>query len=165
MLVDCLSGTNYILNLFWGIVLNWNSDFFGMVLHLAIFLVWSNDHLICNCVRQLFLNTIMLAFAIFGHSSEGCDSNYCSVWQVNIFINDIPKINSLPEIITSITIYAGDVQLLFSGSPNNLEQLKIYTETRLKTMKEWYSENGLKMNSSKTRCVLLQHQILINGLR
>ena len=29
----------------------------------------------------------------------------------NIFINDIPKINSLPEITTSTTIYADDVQL------------------------------------------------------
>ena len=34
----------------------------------------------------------------------------------NIFINDIPKIYSLPEIITSTTIYADDVQLLFSGT-------------------------------------------------
>ena len=30
----------------------------------------------------------------------------------NIFINDIPKINPLPEITTSTTIYADDVQLL-----------------------------------------------------
>ena len=72
----------------------------------------------------------------------------------NIFINDIPKINSLPEITTSTTIYADDVQLLFSGSPNNLEQLKIYAETSLNTMKEWYSENGLKMNSNKAQCIL-----------
>ena len=41
-------------------------------------------------------------------------------WQFNIFINDNPKINSLPEITTSTTIYADDVQLLFSGTPNNL---------------------------------------------
>ena len=40
----------------------------------------------------------------------------------NNFIDDIPKINSLPEITTSTTIYADDVQLLFSGTPNNLEQ-------------------------------------------
>ena len=56
----------------------------------------------------------------------------------NICINDIPKINSLPEITTSTTIYADNVQLLFGGSPNNLEQLKIYAETSLNTMKEWY---------------------------
>ena len=72
----------------------------------------------------------------------------------NIFINDIPKINSLLEITISTTIYADDIQLLFSGSPNNLEQLKTYAETSLKTMKEWYSENGLKMNSNKTQCIL-----------
>ena len=41
-----------------------------------------------------------------------------------------------------------------SGSPNNLQQLKIYTETSLNTMKEWYSENGLKMNSNKSQCIL-----------
>ena len=47
------------------------------------------------------------------------------------------------------------MQLLFSGSPNNLEQLKIHAETSLNTMKEWYSENGLKMNSNKTQCIIL----------
>ena len=64
----------------------------------------------------------------------------------NIFIDDIPKINSLPEITTSTTIDADDVQLLSSGTPNNLEQLKILGVTSLKTMKEWYTENGLKIN-------------------
>ena len=83
---------------------------------------------------------------------------------LNIFINDIPKMNYLPEITTSTTIYEDDVQLLFSGSPNNLEQLKIYAETSLKTIKEWYIENSLKMNSNKTQCIFLQHQISINGL-
>ena len=53
----------------------------------------------------------------------------------NILIIDIPKINSLPEITTSITIYADEVQHLFRSAPNNLEQLKIYAETSLKTMK------------------------------
>ena len=80
----------------------------------------------------------------------------------NIFINDIPKINKLPEITTSTTIYADDVQLLFSGSPNNLEEIKIYAETSLNTMKEWYSENGLKMNSNKFQSFFLQRQISIN---
>ena len=42
---------------------------------------------------------------------------------------------------------------MFSGSPNNLDQLKIYAETSLNTMKEWYCENGLKMNSNKTQCI------------
>ena len=71
----------------------------------------------------------------------------------NIFINDIPKINSLPQITTS-SDDADDIQLLFGGSPFNLEQLKIYAETSQNTMKEWYSESGLKMNSNKTQCIL-----------
>ena len=54
--------------------------------------------------------------------------------------------------ITTI-IYADDVQLLYSGAPNNLEPLKIHAETSLKTMQEWYSKNGLKMNSNKTQCI------------
>ena len=70
------------------------------------------------------------------------------------FINGIPKINSLSEFTTSTTIYADDAQLLFSGSPNNLKQLTIYAETSLNTMQEWYSENGIKMNSNKTQCIL-----------
>ena len=36
----------------------------------------------------------------------------------------------------------------------HLEQLKIYAVTSLNTMKEWCSENGLKMNSNKTKCIL-----------
>ena len=84
---------------------------------------------------------------------------------LNIIIYDTPKINSIPEITTSTTIYADNVQLLFSATPNNLEQLKIYAETSLKTMKEWYSENGLKMNSNKTQCILFEHQISTKGQR
>ena len=76
----------------------------------------------------------------------------------NILINDIHKMNSLTEITTSTTIYADEVHLLFSGTPNNLEQIEIYAETSLKTMKEWYSENGLKMNSDKTQCILFATQ-------
>ena len=54
---------------------------------------------------------------------------------LNIFINDIPKINS-SVITTNTNIYADDVQLLFSGTQNNLMHLKIYSETSLKTMQE-----------------------------
>ena len=79
----------------------------------------------------------------------------------NIFINVIPTMNSLPEITTSTTINADDVQLLFSGTPNNLEQLKIYAVTSLKTMKEWYSKNDLKINFNEQT----EFQISINGLR
>ena len=83
----------------------------------------------------------------------------------DIFITDILKINLLPEIATSTTIHADDVEPLSSGTPNNPEQLKIYVETSLNTIKEWYSENDLKINSNKTQCFFLQHKISINGLR
>ena len=43
---------------------------------------------------------------------------------------------------------------LFRGTPNNHKQLK-NAETRINTMQERYSENGLKMNSSKIQCILL----------
>ena len=32
--------------------------------------------------------------------------------------------------------------------------IKIYAGTSLNTMKEWYSENGLKMNSNKAQRIL-----------
>ena len=63
----------------------------------------------------------------------------------------------LPEITTSPTIYADDVQLLFSGSPNNLEQLKIYAETSLNTIKEWYSENAYS-----EKVTPLYHKLLLS---
>ena len=44
------------------------------------------------------------------------------------FFNDIRQINSLPEITTRTTIDADDDQLLFSGIPYILEQLKIYRD-------------------------------------
>ena len=84
---------------------------------------------------------------------------------INIFINDIPKINSLPEITTSTTIYADDVQLLFSGTPNNLEQLKIYAETSIKTWKNGTVKIVLKLIRIKPNAFCLQHQISTIGLR
>ena len=61
-----------------------------MILHWAMSLVWSHDHFICNCIRQLFLNTIILALAIFGHCRKDAipiiavhdrvNSNYQANW-------------------------------------------------------------------------------------
>ena len=52
-----------------------------MVLDWEISQVLSNDHQIRNCIGQLFLNTIIIAAAIFVHSSEGRDLFNCSVWR------------------------------------------------------------------------------------
>ena len=43
---------------------------------------------------------------------------------------------------------------MFNGSPNNLEELKAHADRSLKTMKDWYSENVLKMNPNKAQCIL-----------
>ena len=63
------------------IVLNWNKYFFVMVSNWEIPKILSNDHQIRNCMGQLLLNTIIIAWAIFVHSSEGSDLIYCSVRQ------------------------------------------------------------------------------------
>ena len=125
-----------------------------------------NHDLLLNKLVQLNINSTWFAsylhdrthsLKIYTITSEAKSNLYgvphgsiLGLIRFNIFIYCIPKINSLPEITTCRTIYADDVQLLFSGSPNNLEQLEIYAETSLNTMKEWYSENGLKINSNKT---------------
>ena len=54
-----------------------------------------------------------------------------SVQSSYIFINDITKINLLPGIKTSTTIYVNDVQLLSNATPNNLQLLKANAETWL----------------------------------
>ena len=82
----------------------------------------------------------------------------------NIFINYTLEINTLTGIKTNTTIYADAVQLLFSGTPNNLEQFIAHAETSLKTMKDWY-DNSLKMNPNKTQCILRNTQFQKNVLK
>ena len=56
--------------------------------------------------------------------SRPCSNPFSTILGPNlliIFINDIIKINSSPGIKTRTTTYADDVQLLFSGTHNNLE--------------------------------------------
>ena len=53
--------------------------------------------------------------------AQSLQENAITVFGPRLYHNDIPKINSLPEITTSTTICADDVQLLFSGTPNNIE--------------------------------------------
>ena len=105
-----------------------------------------NHYLLLNKLVQLNIDSTWFASYLHdrAHSvkldkiTSEAQSNLYGVPQGSIlgpiFINDIRNINSSPEITTSTTIYA-DVQLLFSGSPNNLEQLKIYAEISLNTMK------------------------------
>ena len=86
-------------------------------------------------------------------------SNLCRVQQgsilgpilFNIYLSmTFLKLIDYQKLPYSTIIYADNVQLLISRTPYNFEQLKIHAETSLKTMKECYNENGLKMNSNKT---------------
>ena len=146
----------------------------SLLFHLNLFKAFDsiNHNLLLNKLVQLNIDSTWFASYLHDRShsvkldkiTSKAQSNLYGVPQgsilgpilLNIFINDIPKINSLPEMSTSTTIYADDVQLLFSGSPNYLEQLKIYAETSLNTMKEWYREKGfeneLKQNSMHSFC-------------
>ena len=81
------------------------------------------------------------------------------------FLKLINNYQKLP--LYGTTIYADDVQLLFSVIPNNLEPLKIYAETSLKTMKElvqwkWFENAWIQI---KPNAFFLQHQNWTNGLR
>ena len=60
--------------------------------------------------------------------------------------------------MTSTTIYANDVQLLFGGAPDNLEQLKIYAETFQITMVVWL-ENINMENKVKNRGMIFDSRL------
>ncbi|KAF2347419.1 Reverse transcriptase domain [Trinorchestia longiramus] len=63
-----------------------------------------------------------------------------------IFINDFP---SMPSN-TRISMYADDVQI----APAKLSHTKTNAEMLLKHVKSWYDQNGLKLNASKTQCII-----------
>ncbi|KAF2347502.1 Reverse transcriptase domain [Trinorchestia longiramus] len=68
----------------------------------------------------------------------------------SIFINDFP---SMPSN-TRISMYADDVQIAMTSAPAKLSQTKTNAEILLKHVKSWYDQNGLKLNASKTQCII-----------
>ena len=70
-----------------------------------------------------------------------------------LFVNDINCGNPLDN--ARMTMYADDVQLLFIRPANKLEELKKDAETALTHINDWYSSNGLKVNTNKTQCIIL----------
>ena len=70
-----------------------------------------------------------------------------------LFINDIPDPGTQQNRATAMTIYADDVQLLFTGKLN-VTELKQQAEATLEYMNAWYSKNGLKLNANKTQCII-----------
>ena len=68
-----------------------------------------------------------------------------------IFVNDIP---SMPSDIT-MSMYADDVQLAIPFPPKQENDTRNRAEAILYELKNWYDLNGLKLNSSKTQCMVL----------
>ena len=71
-----------------------------------------------------------------------------------LFINDISC--GSPADNAKMTIYADDVQLLFSRPANMFVELKEDAEAVLTHIQSWYNSNGLKVNANKTKCIILE---------
>lgn len=68
----------------------------------------------------------------------------------NIYVNDIVNVDAS----TKYVIYADDTTLLFSSK--NIENLVTTTNSVLAKIYEWSIENGLTINTNKTKTVLFQ---------
>ncbi|KAF2348705.1 Reverse transcriptase domain, partial [Trinorchestia longiramus] len=78
----------------------------------------------------------------------------------SIFINDFP---SMPSN-TRISMYADDIQIAMTSAPTKLSQIKSNAEILLKHVKSWYDQNGLKLNASKTQCIIFGSRNTIKKL-
>ncbi|KAF2361396.1 Reverse transcriptase domain [Trinorchestia longiramus] len=78
----------------------------------------------------------------------------------SIFINDLP---SMPSN-TRISMYADDVLIAMTSTPTKLSQTKSNAEILLKHVKSWYDQNGLKLNASKTQCIIFGSKNTIKKL-
>ncbi len=52
-------------------------------------------------------------------------------------------------------MYADDLQIIVTGKLSELNNMKAKAETVLNNIKTWYDVNGLKVNASKTQCLLI----------
>ncbi|KAF2349563.1 Reverse transcriptase domain [Trinorchestia longiramus] len=78
----------------------------------------------------------------------------------SIFINDFPSMSSN----TRISMYADDVQIAMTGAETKLSLTKSNAEILLKYVKSWYDQNGLKLNASKTQCIIFGSKNTIKKL-
>ncbi|KAF2354356.1 Reverse transcriptase domain [Trinorchestia longiramus] len=72
----------------------------------------------------------------------------------SVFINDFSSMSSN----TRISMYADDVQIAMTSAPAKLSQTKTNVAILLKHVKSWYDQNGLKLNASKTQCIIFWSQ-------
>ena len=68
-----------------------------------------------------------------------------------LFTNDLPSFLS----DTKIVLYADDVQFIHASSPNQISELEQQVGRTLNKAQQWFVENALKINPTKTECVLL----------
>ena len=66
-----------------------------------------------------------------------------------IYVNDLPQ--HVPDCF--IVQYADDTQFIHTGSPNNVDVLINSVEATLAMAKQYFSRNGLLLNTSKTQCM------------
>ncbi|KAF2345482.1 Reverse transcriptase domain [Trinorchestia longiramus] len=79
----------------------------------------------------------------------------------SIFINDFPSMPSNKRI----SMYADDVQIAMTSAPAKLSQTKSNAEILLKHVKSWYDQNGIKLNVSKTQCIIFGSKNTIKSSR
>ena len=53
-------------------------------------------------------------------------------------------------------MYADDVQFLHLELPENLKQLQTRVQSTLENAQQWFTDNSLKISSSKTALVLVK---------
>ena len=69
-----------------------------------------------------------------------------------LFTNDLPQYVPHGRLV----MYADDAQFLDTDSPDNLPQLKCRIENTLSVALQWFTQNRLKINPTKTDMVLLK---------
>ena len=69
----------------------------------------------------------------------------------NIYVNDLNNISQDSKLVQ----FADDSQFLCSGTVEDLETLVRQAEATLSRAIQYFSENGLKINSSKTKCIFI----------
>ena len=79
----------------------------------------------------------------------------------NVFSNDI---SLYIENSVKIFQYADDCQLLISGKKSELHRLVHEMESAMRTLHQWFSQNHMKLNTTKTQLLLLGSPQILRGI-
>ena len=78
----------------------------------------------------------------------------------NVFVNDLNSISQQSQLVQ----FADDAQFLVFGTPANLNDIVGNAEATLNRAIRYFSENGLKVNSSKTKCIFIGSRAYIDRI-